>query len=107
MVKNGDYRAALEFGEGIEDRFAPDPDFLFIIGSIYYILENGDNALRYFERALTINDSDAESLTLKAALYYARDEAPEAGASMGEMDLGMPARGNVNIGPIVSGAYEA
>ena len=80
MVKNGDYREALAFGEGIEDRFASDPDFLFIMGSIYYILENGDNALHYFERALAINDSDVETLTLKAALHYARGEAPEARA---------------------------
>ena len=80
MVKNGDYREALEFGEGIEDRFASDPDFLFIMGSIYYILENGDNALHYFERALAINDSDIETLALKAALHYARGEAPEARA---------------------------
>ena len=61
------------------------------MGSIYYILENGDNALHYFERALAINDSDVETLTLKAALHYARGEAPEA-ASMGGMDLGMPVR---------------
>jgi len=72
MVKNGDYREALEFGEGIEDRFASDPDFLFIMGGIYYILENGDNALHYFERALAINDSDVETFTLKAALHCAR-----------------------------------
>ena len=78
MVKNGDYREALAFGEEIEGRFASDPDFLFIMGSIYYILEDGDNALHYFGRALAINDSDVETLALKAALHYARGEAPEA-----------------------------
>ena len=80
MVKNGDYREALAFGESIEDGFASDPDFLFIMGSIYYILENGDNALHYFERALAINDSDIETLALKATLHYSRGEAPEARA---------------------------
>ena len=78
MVKNGEYREALEFGESIEERFSADPDFLFIMGSIYYILENGDNALHYFERALAINDSDTETLALKASLHYARGEAAEA-----------------------------
>lgn len=80
MVKNGDYREALEFGEGIEEEFSADPDFLFIMGSIYYILENGDNALHYFERALAINASDTETLALKASLHYSRGEAPEARA---------------------------
>ena len=80
MVKNGDYREALEFGEGIEEAFSADPDFLFIMGSIYYILENGDNALHYFERALAINGSDIETLALKASLHYSRGEAPEARA---------------------------
>lgn len=80
MVKNGDYREALEFGETIEAEFSADPDYLFIMGSIYYILENGDNALHYFERALAINDSDVETLALKASLHYSRGEAPEARA---------------------------
>ncbi len=106
MVKNGDHGKALEFGEGIEDRFASGPDFLFIVGGIYYILENGDNALHYFERALAINDSDVETLTLKAALHYARGEAPEAAASMGGWTWACLS-GNVNMGPTVSGAYEA
>ena len=80
MVKNGDYREALEFGESIEDEFASDPDYLFIMGGIYYMLENGDNALHYFERALAINSSDIETLALKASLHYSRGEAPEARA---------------------------
>ena len=80
MVKNGDYREALAFGESIEERFSADSDFLFIMGSIYYILENGDNALHYFGRALAINDSDTETLALKASLHYARGEAAEARA---------------------------
>lgn len=80
MVKNGDYREALAFGESIEERFSADSDFLFIMGSIYYILENGDNALHYFERALAINDSDTETLALKASLHYTRGEAAEARA---------------------------
>ena len=80
MVKNGDYKEALAFGEDLEDKFASDPDYLFIMGSIYYILEDTGNALHYFERTLAINDSDTETLSLKANLHYANGDAAEARA---------------------------
>ena len=52
MVQKGDYREALEFGNSLEEKFSEDADFLFIMGSIYYMLENADNAIHYFDRSL-------------------------------------------------------
>ncbi len=78
MVKNGDYREALEFGASIEGRHARDPDFLFIMGSIHYLLENADRALHYFDRSLRIHDSDTETLLLKANVHEALGNNREA-----------------------------
>ena len=78
LARNGDYREALEFGNGIEEKFADDPDFLFIMGGIYYMLENGNNAIHYFERVLQINDSDTETLFLKAHAHIGLQEGDDA-----------------------------
>lgn len=78
MIKNGDYKEALEFGNGIEEKFSDDPDFLFIMGSIYYMLESADNAIHYFDRVLQINDSDTETLLLKANIHHAIREHGDA-----------------------------
>lgn len=78
MVNNGDYKEALEFGNNIESEFSDDPDFLFIMGSIYYMLENADNSIHYFDRVLQINDSDTETLHLKANVHLAIGEKADA-----------------------------
>lgn len=80
LVKDGEYVDALEFGNRIESKFSGDPDFLFIMGSIYYILEDGKKAIPYFERALAINSNDVETLTLKTnahLLLQQKDDAIE------------------------------
>ena len=69
LVKEGEYKTALDFGNSIEEEFSNDPDFLFIMGSIYYILEDAKNALHYFDRVLEINDNDTETLLLKANVH--------------------------------------
>jgi len=74
MAKNGDYKEALEFGHSIEEKFSEDADFLFIMGSIYYILEDAENALHYFDRSLNEGDPDTETLFLKANVHFALKE---------------------------------
>ncbi len=74
MAKNGDYKEALEFGNSIEEKFSKDADFLFIMGSIYYILEDAENALHYFDRSLNEGDPDTETLFLKANVHFALKE---------------------------------
>jgi tetratricopeptide (TPR) repeat protein len=65
LIKSGEYVEALEFGTSIESKFSGDKDFMFIMGSLYYILEDGKKALPYFEKSLKLDSTDVESLMLK------------------------------------------
>lgn len=78
MVKNGDFKEAIEFGNSLEEKLGRDPDFLFIMGSIYYTIENADNAIHYFDRVLQIHDFDTEALYLKANVHFAIKEHKDA-----------------------------
>lgn len=69
LVKEGEYKNALEFGESIEEKFSQDSDYYFIMGSIYYILEDAENSLAYFDKALSLNQNDPETLLLKANVH--------------------------------------
>lgn len=69
LVKEGEYKEALEFGKSIEEKFSDDPDFFFIMGSIYYILEDAQNSIHYFDKALAISEYDTEALLLKANVH--------------------------------------
>lgn len=80
LIKKGEYKEAIELGQSIQEKYADDPDYHFIMGSIYYILEDAQNALHYFDRALEINDNDTESLLLKANVHAGTGD-PETAAS--------------------------
>jgi tetratricopeptide (TPR) repeat protein len=69
LIQQGEYKEAIEFGESLEQKFANDPDFFFIMGSIYYILEDAKNTLYYFDKSLEINENDVETLLLKANVH--------------------------------------
>lgn len=69
LVKEGEYKEALKFGESIEEKFSQDSDYYFIMGSIYYILEDAENSLAYFDKALSLNQNDPETLLLKANVH--------------------------------------
>ena len=69
LVKEGEYKNALEFGESIEEKFSQDSDYYFIMGSTYYILEDAENSLAYFDKALSLNQNDPETLLLKANVH--------------------------------------
>ncbi len=69
LLKEGEYKEALEFGNSIEEKYSNDPDFFFIMGSIYYILEDAKNALYYFDKTLSISEFDTEALLLKANVH--------------------------------------
>jgi tetratricopeptide (TPR) repeat protein len=78
MVQRGEYTEALEFGKSIEERYTEDHDFLFIMGSIYYILEEPARALPYFESAITFQHDDIEALMLKTNVHLALKQPQEA-----------------------------
>ena len=77
LLKEGEYKEAIEFGKSIEEKYAKDSDFLFIMGSIFYMLGEAKNALHYFDKSLAIKENDIETLLLKANvhLYLKEKEA--------------------------------
>ncbi|MDI1495218.1 MAG: TPR repeat-containing protein [Cenarchaeum symbiont of Oopsacas minuta] len=74
MVKNGDYKEALEFGHSIAAKYNKDHDYLFIMGGIHYILDDSKNVFYYMDQALEINPFDVDALHLKASVYAASGE---------------------------------
>ncbi|MFB5629402.1 MAG: tetratricopeptide repeat protein [Nitrosarchaeum sp.] len=78
LVKDGDYVEALEFGKSLETKFSDDSDYMFIMGSIYYILEESGKAIPYFEKSLELKDDDIETLTLKTNVHLSLQQKNEA-----------------------------
>ncbi|EGP93193.1 tetratricopeptide repeat protein [Nitrosarchaeum koreense] len=78
LVKDGDYSEALEFGKSLEKKFSNDPDYMFMMGSIYFILEDAKRAIPYFEKASKIEPNDVETLTLKTNVHLALQQKDEA-----------------------------
>lgn len=78
LVKNGDYVEALEFGKSLEEKMSNDPDYMFMMGSIYFILEEAKKAITYFEKALEIKHDDVETLTLKTNAHLSLQQKDEA-----------------------------
>ena len=71
LIKDGEYVEAIEFGKSIEPKFLDDHDFMFIMGSIYFIVDDAKMALPYFEKASDISPDDVEILTLKTNVHLA------------------------------------
>ena len=78
LIKEGEYVEAIEFGKSIESKFSEDYDYMFIMGSVYYILEDHQKALPYFEKSHSLNDKDVETLTLKTNSHLALQQKDEA-----------------------------
>jgi len=69
LIQQGEYEQAIEFGNSLEAKFSDDADYHFIMGSIYYIVEDAQKALHYFDHSLRIGGDDAETLHLKANVH--------------------------------------
>lgn len=78
FIKDGEYSDAIVFGKNLESEYSDDPDFMFIMGSVYYILEDSKNALPYFEKSVQLDDSDAETLRLKTNVHLALEQKDDA-----------------------------
>ena len=39
LISEGEYVEAIELGDRLESKFSNDPDFMFIMGGVYVILE--------------------------------------------------------------------
>ncbi len=69
LVKEGEYKEAVEFGKSLVKKNPNDADLLFIMGSLFYILKDPKPALNYFDRVLEIIGVDQETLLLKANVH--------------------------------------
>ena len=69
LLKEGEYNEAVVYGTSIESDYSDDHDFMFIMGSVYFIVEDPKKALPYFEKAFRLNPNDVETLTLKTNVH--------------------------------------
>ena len=74
LINEGEYEQAIKFGDELELKFSNDPDFLFIMGSMYYMLNDEKKTLHYINRLLEINEYDVEALSLKLRVHQYRKE---------------------------------
>jgi len=51
---------------------------MFMMGSIYFILEDAKRAIPYFEKSLQITPDDVETLTLKTNAHLSLQQKEEA-----------------------------
>ena len=77
LITQGEYEQAEQLGNELEQKFSKDPDFLFIMGSMYYMLNDEEKTLHYINRVLEMNPYDVESLSLKLRVHQFRAENQE------------------------------
>ncbi|MGH1567059.1 MAG: tetratricopeptide repeat protein [Nitrosopumilus sp.] len=78
LLKEGEYDEAIKFGKRLESEYHDDSDFMFIMGSVYFIVEDAKKALPYFEKSFQLNNTDVETLTLKTNVHLALQQKDEA-----------------------------
>jgi len=78
LLKDGEYDEAVKFGKSLESKYSNDHDFMFIMGSVYFIVDDAKNALPYFEKAFELDNTDIENLTLKTNVHLALEQKDEA-----------------------------
>ena len=74
LLKEGEFKEAIELGKSLEKKSPNDADLFFIMGSIYYILADAKNALHYLDKAIEIYKYDTETLLLKANTHFVLKE---------------------------------
>ena len=78
LVAEGEYAKAIMLGRKIEGGHLDDHDFMFIMGSTYFMVEDAQNALAYFDKALKLKGDDIEALKLKTNAHLALSQREEA-----------------------------
>jgi len=78
LIREGEYVEAIELGNSLESKFSDDPDFMFIMGGVYVILEDAKKALPYFEKAVQLDSNDVETLKLKTNVHLALQQKDKA-----------------------------
>ena len=78
LINKGDYTEAIEYAKNIESKFEKDYDFWFIVGGIYFILEDAKKAIPLFEKALALKSDDVETLIIKTNAHLFLEQKDEA-----------------------------
>ena len=78
LIKQGDYEDAIQLGKSLESEYSDDSDFMFIMGSVYFLVDEPKKALPYFEKAFQLNSNDLEMLRLKTNVHLALEQKSEA-----------------------------
>ncbi len=78
LLKDGEYDEAIRFGTGLESKYSDDHDFMFILGSAFFIVDDAKRALPYFQKAFELDNDDIETLTLKTNVHLALEQKDEA-----------------------------
>ena len=78
LIKDGEYDEAIRLGTSLEPDLSDDHDFMFIMGSIYLIVEDAQKALPYFEKAIRLDGDDVETLALKTNAHLALGQKDDA-----------------------------
>ncbi len=53
----------------MDEEYRYDPDYLFIMAGMFYILDDAKKTLDYVDRVLEINEFDIEALGLKLRIH--------------------------------------
>jgi len=69
LIKEGEFEEAIALGNGMEKKHQYDPDFIIIMASVCYILQDPNKTLQYVDRVLEINEYDTDALGLKLRVH--------------------------------------
>ena len=69
LIKEGEFEEAIALGNSMEEKYQYDPDFIIIMASIFYILQDPKKTMQYIERVLAIDEYDTEALSLKLRVH--------------------------------------
>ena len=78
LLRDGEYDEAIKFGLNLESEYSNDHDFMFILGSAFFIVDDAKRALLYFEKAFELDNDDVETLSLKTNVHLALEQKNEA-----------------------------
>ncbi|MHA7734705.1 tetratricopeptide repeat protein [Nitrosopumilus sp. S6] len=78
LLTQGKYEDAIQLGKSLESEYSDDHDFMFIMGSVYFLVDEPKKALPYFEKAFQLNQTDIEMLRLKTNVHLALEQKSEA-----------------------------
>ena len=78
LINKGEYTEAIEYAKSIESKFEDDYDFWFIVGGIYFILDDAKKALPFFEKSLTLKNDDVDTLIIKTNAHLFLEQKDEA-----------------------------